>query len=93
MVNNGIKMRIIVPDHPFLKQLREMDRKYGRTVKIVPFEEYSANISIDVGDTFVCILSFKKPQGIIIENLDVARTMRQIFEMVWKSRPEKPYAQ
>jgi len=27
-------------------------------------------------------------QGIFIENPDIANTMRQIFEMVWKSRLE-----
>lgn len=55
----------------------------GRTMKIVPYEEYSANISIDIGDTFVRTLSFRDLQGVIMENADVARTMRQIFEMLW----------
>ncbi len=85
----GNAVRMIVPDHSSLKHWRATDQKYGRKAKVVPCKEYSANISIDVGDTFVRVLMFRELQAIIIENPDVARTMKQIFEMVWKSRPEK----
>ena len=81
--------RVIVPNHPSLKKWRELDIAHGRTAKVIPYEEYSANISIDAGDTFVRILMFKELQAVIIENPDVARTMKQIFEIVWKNRPEK----
>lgn len=84
------KIRMIAPEHPSLKPWRDTDTEYERIVKVIPFNEYSANISIDIGDTFVRVLAFKELQSVIIENPDVAFTMRQIFEMVWKSRPEKP---
>lgn len=85
---HAVTVRGIVPEHPTLKNWRSTDAEYGRTMKVIPYEDYSANISIDVGDIFVRILAFRELQGIIIENPDVARTMRQIFEMVWKSRLE-----
>lgn len=87
--DNGIRMRGIVPEHPSLKRWRDTDAAYNRVVKIIPYEEYSANNSIDIGDTFVRILSFRELQGVIIENPDIAHSVRQIFEMVWKIRPEK----
>ncbi len=87
----NITVKGIVPEHTSLKHWRDSDKEYGRTVKIIPFEEYSSNIAIDIGDTFVRILAFRELQGVIIENSDIARTMRQIFDMVWKNRPEKPH--
>lgn len=87
---NNCRMRGIVPDHPNLKKFRETDQKYNRQMKTVSLDEYSANISIDIGDDFVSFFSFKDLQVTLIENKDIADTMRQIFEMVWKSRPEKP---
>ena len=87
---NNCHLRGIVPDHPNLKRFRETDTKYNRLMKTIPMDEYSANISIDIGDDFVSFFSFKDLQVTLIENKDIADTMRQIFEMVWKSRPEKP---
>lgn len=88
-----ITVRAIAPDHPNLKYWRDTDKEYGRIVKIVPSETYSARNSIDIGDTFVRIMAFKDLQGVIIENEGIAETMRQIFEMVWKSREEPTLGQ
>lgn len=86
---NNCRVRGIVPNHPNLKKYRENDAEYNRQIKIIPLDEYSANISIDIGDDFVSFFSFKDLQITRIENKDIADTMRQIFEMVWKARPEK----
>ena len=81
---HSIKVRGIVPDHPSLQKYREeVDPKYDFTFRVVPFEKYSAKISIDVGDTFVRIIAFRELQAIVIDNPDVAQTVRQIFELVW----------
>jgi HTH-type transcriptional regulator, sugar sensing transcriptional regulator len=85
----GTTIRGIAPDHPSLTEWRNRDSEYGYSMKIVPYETYSAVNSIDVGDTFVRILAFRDLQAVIIENPDVAHTVRQIFEMVWQSLPEK----
>ncbi|MBI2625544.1 hypothetical protein HYW68_00640 [Candidatus Parcubacteria bacterium] len=86
---HGTKVRGIVPEHASLAPWRETDAAYGRTMKVVPYEAYSAKNSIDVGDTFVRILSFGELQGVVVENPSVAQAMRQIFEMLWQARPEK----
>ncbi|MEK7855938.1 MAG: hypothetical protein AAB288_07605 [Acidobacteriota bacterium] len=89
LLEKGITLRGIVPDHPSLKVWREeRDQKYGHMVKIVPFEAYSATNSIDVGDTFVRIIGFRDLQAVIIDNPDVALSVRQIFEMLWRSLPD-----
>lgn len=87
---NNCRLRGIVPEHPNLEEFRKSDDKHNRRMKVIPLNEYSANISIDIGDDFVSFFSFKDLQITRIENKDIATTMRQIFEMVWKSRPERP---
>lgn len=83
-----MKLRGIAPIHSSLKKWEERYRLPNWDFKFVPFEQYSATISIDVGDTFVRIIGFRGLQATIIENPDVARTVRQIFDMVWRTMPE-----
>ena len=95
LLKKKITIRGVVPDHPSLSEWRNRDNRYEHIMKIVPYESYSAVNSIEVGDTFVRILAFRELQAVIIENPDVARTVRQIFEMVWGTlsegnRPDEP---
>lgn len=84
----GVRSRGIVPEHESLKDFRAKDKEYGREMHVVPYTVYSANISIDMGEKFVRHLDFKNLQAVVIENEDIAHTMKQIFEMVWKYRQE-----
>lgn len=78
------RIRGIAPDHLNLKPYREKDAEYGRTIKIVPFEEYSAPISVDIGEKHTLFFAPKDIQITLIESERIANTMRQIFEMLWK---------
>lgn len=78
-----ITMRGIVPDDPALKFYRDVDAKYGRTMKTVPPEEYSSEVAIESVGDIVRIQDYKNQQGVVLENADVAKTVREIFEMVW----------
>lgn len=80
----GITMRGIAPDHESLASFRSLDKEAGRTMKVVPFQEFSSEVAIDVSGDVVRIQDYKNLQGVAIENADVAKTMREIFEMVWK---------
>lgn len=84
-----VQVRGIAPEHPNLEKYRRVDAEYGRKMKIVPFEEYSSDISIDIGENYVMFFSIQDAQATLIENERIAKTMKQIFEMVWKSRPEQ----
>jgi sugar-specific transcriptional regulator TrmB len=79
-----ITMRGVAPDDPSLAEYRAADLKFGRQMKIISKERYASNISIDVGDIFVRVMSYGDLQATIIENPEVAETMRQIFEMIWR---------
>jgi hypothetical protein len=88
IVKRKMRIRGITPLHPSLEPWEKYYRLPGWNFKFVPFDHYSANISIDVGDTFVRILMFRDLQSVIVENTDVARTVRQIFEMLWSCLPD-----
>lgn len=80
----GITMRGIVPEHESLAAFRSSDKEAGRDMKVVPIHEFSSEVAIDVSGDVVRIQDYKNLQGVAIENADVAKTMREIFEMVWK---------
>lgn len=79
-----ITMRGIVPDHTSLVSHRAKDKEIGRDMKVVPKSQFSSEVAIDISERIVRIHDYKNLQGIAIENVDVAKTMREIFEMVWK---------
>ena len=88
--NKRKKMNILVkgiaPDDPKnLKQYRDTDKLAGREIKILSKEVYSSNISIEIGDNWVKTNDFENLQGLIIENPAFAKTMREIFEIIWKN--------
>src|SRR3989344_606032 len=78
-----IGIRGIVQDHPSLNPYREKDAEFDRNMKIVPFEKYSSDVSVDIGSDFVRILMFKDLQGVVIEHKGLALALKQIFEMQW----------
>jgi predicted transcriptional regulator len=80
----NVKVRGIAPLHPTASDFRATDIQYGREFKTIPFEEYSANISIDAGTDFVRIIDIEHLQAVILENPNITRTIKEIFEIVWK---------
>jgi sugar-specific transcriptional regulator TrmB len=78
-----LKQRYIAPEHSSLEDYRKLDNEAGREIKTVSYDEFDSEVSIDVLDDIVRIQDFKNLQGVAIENADVAKTVRQIFEMLW----------
>lgn len=90
MASRNISVKAITP-----KDIKTIDwlknkENFLLKVKFVPIEEYNSAVSVEVYDNFVQIISSQYLQGILIDNPDIATTLRQIFEMVWKSRLEEP---
>jgi sugar-specific transcriptional regulator TrmB len=82
--NLNITMRGIAPDHISLKGYRETDSKFKAVFKAVPYDQFSSQIAMDVLGKYVRIHDYKNLQGVVIENAEVAKTVRQIFEMLWQ---------
>ncbi|OGZ96541.1 MAG: hypothetical protein A3I44_05345 [Candidatus Sungbacteria bacterium RIFCSPLOWO2_02_FULL_51_17] len=82
------KTRGIAPYHKTLEEYRERDPMHGRTMKVIPATDYSSRTWIHVGESYVTFSAPQDKQAVIIENKDIAKAMRQIFELVWKALPE-----
>jgi sugar-specific transcriptional regulator TrmB len=80
----AITMRGIAPKDPALTYYRKVDAEYGRNIKQIPLKEYSSEVAISILGDIVKIEDYKNLQGIAIENKDVAKAFKQIFEMIWK---------
>jgi len=81
---HSIAVRGIASRDPDLSHYRDVDSDYNRNVKLVSLEEYAPEVAIFILGKTVTIQDYKNLQGVAIENQDVAKAFKQIFEMVWK---------
>jgi hypothetical protein len=84
-----ITSRTLVPNDPSLRTFRALDKKHLRSVKKIPADEYTSELSIEITSLFVRISLYGEKQSIILEGSSVVLTFRQIFEMLWKLLPQK----
>ncbi len=87
----NITMRGFVPKHEGLADYRKADKKFHREMRVLPYEIYSSETSIDVIGNLVRIIDLSKDslQVVIIENIRTAKMIRQIFEMMWQFTNKK----
>lgn len=88
---NEITRKAITTKHESIKRYLQTEnlKKYRLQLKAISEDSYSSNISIEVYDDFVQIISHRYMQGILIQNPDVAGVMKQIFNLVWSLTKEK----
>ncbi len=79
-----IRVRGVAPADPLLTKYRTTDAQYGHVVKSIPVNEYHPEVALSILGDLVRIEDYKNLQGLAIENEDVAKALRQIFEIVWK---------
>ncbi|PCI27273.1 hypothetical protein COB55_06075 [Candidatus Wolfebacteria bacterium] len=78
---NNISLNGITPDTPFIRKwITDNSLKHG--MHLVPLEDYSSQVSLDITDKFVRIADAHSMQAIIIENEKVAGMFKQIFNIV-----------
>ena len=82
----GVVIRGFAPDDLSLERYRSLDKKFLRDMHLIPHNEYSSEISIDVmGDiTRLIDINGDQHQAIVIENPRFATAVKQIFEIMWK---------
>ena len=76
-------LRGFAPEHGTLKEFRQTDQDLGQIFQSIPHATYSSNCSIDATALFVRIVLFDVNQAIIIENLEIVKMIKQIFEERW----------
>jgi HTH-type transcriptional regulator, sugar sensing transcriptional regulator len=82
----NIRIRGFVPKDKFLAPIQKEDKKSNREFRSLPKAIYSSTISIDTISDFVRIVDIVSPipQATIIENAEVAKTIREVFERLWE---------
>lgn len=86
----NIKRRAVTCEDVTLQKFFKDDfrKQYNFDVKTLPLSEYDSSISIEIYKDCTQIFSHRYLQAITIDNPDIAKTMKQIFEIVWnKSNP------
>jgi sugar-specific transcriptional regulator TrmB len=83
---NKITRKGLTPKDESLEWYFQNAKEYGVELLGLPTSEYSSNVSFEIYDKYIQIISHRYLQGTLIENRDVAIAMKQIFDMVWNTR-------
>lgn len=79
----NIITRAIVPDH---ESMRDIENRYENfKFKKISTESYSAEDAVEIGESCVKIFS-KDLQTVVIQDKNITKMFRQIFEMVWEKK-------
>lgn len=83
---HGIHMRGITPHHKSIAKIKKLNESLGNSLRTIPLSEYSAQASIEAEDRLVRIILNDDQRAVIIEDDELAKMVKQIFEMVWKKK-------
>lgn len=86
----GLKKRGIVPDTPYaIKYLKNYDRAVT-TIRYIDAKKFPIFLEMEIYDGKVSFMTFSEKRliGVIIENEEIYKTQKSIFEMVWNSARE-----
>lgn len=77
--------RFIHPSHQSLDKYTQkgFTKSHNIKIKTLPKDKYNSHISINIAGDYTQILSLRYLNSILIHNPDVAKTMRQIFNLIW----------
>jgi sugar-specific transcriptional regulator TrmB len=83
-VENGIKIKLLLENSKYAKEMQLKDKKELRETKIINIDKITTGIYV-YGNK-VAFLTFEKnePLGYIIEDKSLAKTIRIILELIWK---------
>ncbi len=80
----NIKVRGITPEHRSIEEMKMIHEMLGHSLRTIPYKDYSAQTSIEAEDSIVRVILNHEEKAIVIENIELAKMVKQIFEMVWK---------
>lgn len=87
-VKERIPIRWIAPDGKISRELDKTSTKEFRKMKFFDGKKYQFHIEIDVYADKVALVSLgKESSGVIIENKNLAQSLRSLFNLIWDSIP------
>lgn len=79
----GNHVRVIGEDAPEIRGLQEKDAQELRKTRILSKNVFRSEIEIGIYGNKVFIIDYKEQFGFIIEDTEIARVIKMIFEIVW----------
>jgi sugar-specific transcriptional regulator TrmB len=79
----GNHVRVIGEDAPEIRELHEKDAQELRETRILSSDVFRSEIEIGIYGSKVFVIDYKGQFGFIIEDTEIARVMKMIFEIVW----------
>lgn len=83
--NLGKKVRVIGEMSNEILETKKRDKSELRETRVLPADIFHSEIEIIISNNKVYIVNYKDEFGMIIENKEIARVQKQIFEIIWNS--------
>lgn len=89
-IKKGIRQRAIIPKTELIiDDFSSKDQKQNRMSKLIDPKKYPFSVEINIyGFQKVALMSAREETGVIIEGVEIYKTMKLIFELLWDTLPE-----
>ncbi len=81
-----IKMRGVTPDHASTRTFEPLYKQHLHEFRYIPLTTYSSKVSIESAGDYIRIIDIQRLQAVVIQNPDIAQSLKEIFEIVWESQ-------
>ncbi len=79
-----IQMRGVTPDHVSTRSFQLLYKQHLHEFRYIPLTTYSSKVSIESVGDYIRIIDIQRLQVVVIQNPDIAQSLKEIFEMVWE---------
>ena len=81
----GTKARVIGELSPEIINMKARDQNEMRETRILPQTIFNSDVEIGIYGNRIYIINFKDEFGFIVEDSQITKTLKMIFEIVWAS--------
>lgn len=82
-VRKKILVKVLIPDFPQNNQYKKEEKISKREIKFFNVKMYDIPNEILIYDDKIVLLSFSSLIGVMVEDKDIAKSMKMIWQMIW----------
>jgi sugar-specific transcriptional regulator TrmB len=80
----GIKVRAIGEVSPEISSLKNRDEHELRETRMLPKDLFSSDVEFGMYGNKAFFVNYKEEFGLIIEDSEISKTLKKIFEIIWR---------
>jgi len=84
-ISSKIRVRVIGEISNEVLQLKKRDKEELRETRMLPNDIFTSQVEIGIYGNKSCFVNYKNEFGLIIEDSEISKTLKNIFELVWNS--------